>query len=48
MAAVGLFTGIAPGFADSERNSATSSTPAGTATGGGETSRSSKDDRRQK
>ncbi|MBC2907473.1 hypothetical protein [Streptomyces cupreus] len=51
MAAVGLFTGMALGFAgrfaDGEGNSATSSTPASTATGGGETSRCSEDDRRQ-
>lgn len=75
MAAVGLFTGMALGFAGHfagfgasllvaargaigfvagrfadatvTGNSATSSTPASTATGGGETSRSSEDDRRR-
>ncbi|MEY9991436.1 hypothetical protein ABIE67_003468 [Streptomyces sp. V4I8] len=55
MAAVGLFTGMALGFAgrfaDGEGNSATSSTPAfhtrEHATGGGGTSRSSEDDRRR-
>lgn len=52
MAAVGLFTGMALGFAgrfaDGEGNSATSSTPESTATGDGGTSRSSEDDRRRK
>ncbi|KUL21451.1 hypothetical protein ADL12_44735 [Streptomyces regalis] len=57
MAAVGLFTGMAPGFAGHLAGfgtflltgaSATSSTPASTATSGGETSRSWEDDRRRK
>ncbi|GHE70159.1 hypothetical protein [Streptomyces capitiformicae] len=52
MAAVGLFTGMALGFAgrfaDGEGNSATYSTPASTATGGGETNCSSEDHRRRK
>ncbi|MFI7013361.1 hypothetical protein [Streptomyces sp. NPDC050164] len=52
MAALGLFTGMALGFAgrfaDGEGNPATSSTLASTATGDGEASRSSEDDRRRK